>query len=240
MTWVRFDDQFPIHRKVKGLSDGAYRLHSEAIFWCARNTTDGFVHTDDVSELATARRPHKFIPELEARGSWHRSDQACQSESCPASREDRPTEQGWIIHDYWDYQPSKAKVVADRKAKAARQAKWLAGKKGGKDASRDASTQGRDVSRDASQDASRDANPAPPRPEGSGGGSPRQRKAAASAPDGARNGHRAELRQLAIANCTLCDNNGYAGTRVCDHDPKAAERAARGRALVREALGAKT
>lgn len=241
MTWVRFDDQFPIHRKVRGLSDGAYRLHSEAIFWCSRNTTDGFVGTEDVSELATARRPHKYLPELEARGIWHRSDQACHSDSCPGSQADRPTETGWFLHDYFDYQPTKAKVEADRKAKAARQAKWLAGKRRGKDASQDASTQGRDASTDASQDASIDGNPAPPRPEGSGGGSPRQRQAVASAPrNGARDDQRAELRQLAIANCQLCDNRGYAGTRVCDHDPAAAERAARGRALVRDALGAKT
>jgi hypothetical protein len=33
MTWVRFDDQFPIHRKMTGLSDAAFRLHVLAIFW---------------------------------------------------------------------------------------------------------------------------------------------------------------------------------------------------------------
>ena len=40
---LRFDDQFPIHRKVSGLSDAAFRLHVEAIFWCDRNLTDGFI-----------------------------------------------------------------------------------------------------------------------------------------------------------------------------------------------------
>ena len=42
----------------------------------------------------------------------------------------------------------------------------------------------------------------------------------------------AEARALAIANCPLCDDHGYAGKRLCDHDPTAADRAARGRAGV--------
>lgn len=42
----------------------------------------------------------------------------------------------------------------------------------------------------------------------------------------------AEARALAIANCSMCDDLGYANKRLCDHDPTAAERAARGRAGV--------
>lgn len=138
MPWVRFDDQFPIHRKVKALSDSAFRLHVEAIFWCARNLTDGFVPAEDVSDVTTVRRPHKFIDLLVTRGSWLRVDG------------------GWQIHDYLDYQPAKAKVEEDRKAKSERQARWLAGKKS------------RSKGVDASLDASRDAAPYPPRtrPEG--------------------------------------------------------------------------
>ncbi|MDJ0006494.1 hypothetical protein [Gordonia alkanivorans] len=48
----------------------------------------------------------------------------------------------------------------------------------------------------------------------------------------------AELRATEIAACDLCDDRGYRGTRVCDHDPDTAERAARGMALVREQLAA--
>lgn len=238
MPWVRFDDQFPIHRKVKGLSDGAYRLHSEAIFWCARNLTDGVMHAEDVSELATVRRPHKFVPELEDRGIWHRSGHACSSTMCPASQGIPAGVDGWLIHDYWDYQPTKAKVEAERQAKAARQKRWLQAKSSKKDASRDASTNNRDASLDASQDASRDGNPAPPRPEGSGGGKAPERPASnASAPGGAGDRRRqAEARALAIASCPLCDDAGYAGAQLCDHDPQAPERAARGRSLVEAAL----
>jgi hypothetical protein len=50
----------------------------------------------------------------------------------------------------------------------------------------------------------------------------------------------AQAKAIAVANCDLCDDNGYAGSAVpCDHDPAAAERAARGRAQVAAALARK-
>jgi hypothetical protein len=48
---------------------------------------------------------------------------------------------------------------------------------------------------------------------------------------------RAEDRARDIANCGLCDANGYIGRQFCDHDPSGPERAARGRAAVQAALG---
>ncbi|MEY1677269.1 hypothetical protein AB4Z55_24145 [Gordonia sp. ABKF26] len=62
------------------------------------------------------------------------------------------------------------------------------------------------------------------------------RRAAAARSEAARTA--AELRAAEIANCDLCDSNGYRGNRVCDHDPETAARAARGMALVREQLAA--
>ncbi|QIN93655.1 hypothetical protein SEA_DUMPSTERDUDE_67 [Gordonia phage DumpsterDude] len=49
----------------------------------------------------------------------------------------------------------------------------------------------------------------------------------------------AELAREAIAACTLCDDSGYRGSRVCNHDPDTEARAARGLALVRQQLGGK-
>lgn len=51
---------------------------------------------------------------------------------------------------------------------------------------------------------------------------------------------RAELRAAEIAACALCDPEGYLGTRLCDHDPDTAQRAARGLALARAALAKPT
>ncbi|QBP31768.1 hypothetical protein SEA_PIPER2020_90 [Mycobacterium phage Piper2020] len=48
--------------------------------------------------------------------------------------------------------------------------------------------------------------------------------------------NRAHLAAIAIANCELCDDDGYRGTLVCDHADHAAA-AKRGMAKVRAALG---
>lgn len=113
MSWVRLDDQFPIHRKVDSLSDPAFRLHVSAICWCARNTTDGYVSEADLAAAAprTMKRPDRFVPELVRRGVW-------------SSAAD-----GWTIHDYLDYQPSKARIEEDRKKNAQRQRKFAARRK---------------------------------------------------------------------------------------------------------------
>ncbi|WP_368681027.1 hypothetical protein R1X32_42685 [Rhodococcus opacus] len=47
---------------------------------------------------------------------------------------------------------------------------------------------------------------------------------------------RAEDRAQAIADCDICDEDGYDRLTLCDHDPDTAERAKRGIALIRETL----
>lgn len=50
----------------------------------------------------------------------------------------------------------------------------------------------------------------------------------------------AQAKAIAVANCDLCDDNGYAGSPVpCDHNPDAPDVAARGRAAVAAAMGRK-
>ena len=192
MPWVRFDDTFSVHRKVEGLSDAAFRLHVSAVFWCARNLTDGFVPEEDL-ELVTARvrSPERFTAELVRRGLWHRAEAVtrngtvgvtrnaavegyetdCDSPECPA-----PEGAGWVIHDYLEYQPSKEKVRDEQSKNADRQRRYRerqAAKKQvntAEDQSRNGVT---NASRDASDDASHDGDrngvsngeQTPPRPD---------------------------------------------------------------------------
>ena len=112
MAWVRFDDQYPIHRKVAGLSDTAFRLHSAAIFWSARNGTDGFVPEEDLDQVcAQVRAPARFAAECVKRRTWHLAAHSCTSEMCPEPRD----EPGWVIHDYLEYQPTKDESESARK-----------------------------------------------------------------------------------------------------------------------------
>jgi hypothetical protein len=107
MTWVKLDDQFPIHRKVGALSDAAFRLHVEALCWSARNLTDGRIETEELRTVTRIGRPERYATELVRWGAW------------------RETDTGWEIHDYLDYQQSRSKVLATRKQRS------KAGKVGG-------------------------------------------------------------------------------------------------------------
>lgn len=49
----------------------------------------------------------------------------------------------------------------------------------------------------------------------------------------------AEDRKRAIAECAMCDEDGYAGTSLCDHDPDTVDRARRHAADIREMLAEK-
>lgn len=184
MPWARFEDRYPANRKVRPLSDTAFRLDVTAVCWSSEQLTDG--HVADLADLVGVKRPEKAAAELVSRGRWHLPGHTCPSPKCP------PIVDGWLIHDYLVYNPSREKVLTEREAKAKRQAKWLEAKRRG-----DASTDG---SRDASQDALETAletptpsretltppRPAPPRPEGGGGGTPPSRRASATTdPSGA-------------------------------------------------------
>lgn len=147
MPWARFDDRFPSNRKIRLLSDGAFRLYVSAICWSAENLTDGVITKAELRLVADVKSPRTRAQELVEAGLW---------EELPGV--------GWRIHDYHDYNPTAEQVRADRKAKSARQQRWRARKSGenptpdppGGKANVDAST---DASVDASRDASGDAAP---------------------------------------------------------------------------------
>lgn len=108
MSWVTFDDQFPVHRKVAGLSDAAFRLHTTAIFWCRANGTDGLVPRTDVDLVVPRlRQPERHAAECTRRGVWHDARHDCPSRDCPA-----PVDaDGWVIHDYFSLHPTKAEAT---------------------------------------------------------------------------------------------------------------------------------
>lgn len=112
MPWVRLDDRFPSHRKVALLSDRAFRLHISAICWCAENLTDGRIADRELPLVAHVRNIKATAKQLEEAGVWDRTDD------------------GWVIHDYLDYNPSREQVLAERKKNAERQEKFRRRKSG--------------------------------------------------------------------------------------------------------------
>lgn len=102
MPWIRFEDNFPEHPKVLALSDAAFRLHVRAIAYCSRHLTDGTLSTAAARSLGARTRLTGELVEVRL---W------------------TPSDDGYLIHDYLDYQPSKEDIkkrrAADRSRKKA-------------------------------------------------------------------------------------------------------------------------
>lgn len=99
--WFRLDMGFPEHPKVLKISDRAFRFFVAAIAYSTRNLTDGLVDFPTVKHLGFTR---KTALELEA---------VCLFDPAP---------EGWRIHDFLDYQPSRQdwKAVGEARREAGR------------------------------------------------------------------------------------------------------------------------
>ena len=114
---LKFDDQFPLHRKVDALSDAAFRLHVEAIFWCARHLTDGWIAQVDLDTVSRKVRAGRWTSELCGRGAWHRIVDGrivddCQE--CPGRYGQTLEGDGYLIHGFLDWQQTRTKVLQIR------------------------------------------------------------------------------------------------------------------------------
>lgn len=112
MTWAKFEDRFPWNRKVRGLTDSAFRLHVSAICWSCEHLTDGKVETDDLPLVSDVRRPERALTELVRRGLWD------------------VIEVGWSIHDFLEFNESREVILARREADAERKRRGRENRKG--------------------------------------------------------------------------------------------------------------
>jgi hypothetical protein len=114
MSWARLDDRFFDNPKVCALSADAKLLHLSGIVWCAGNLTDGHIASASlplVAAKAHSRLVHKadrYVRELVAAGLW------------------LLVEGGWDIHDFLEYNPSRAETTARRAADSERKRKGRA------------------------------------------------------------------------------------------------------------------
>lgn len=97
--WVKLDDGFADHPKVRAMSDKALRAHVNALCYAARFLTDGHVPRETLRVISSPR----VTAELVDLGAW-----------------DRNGDGGIVIHDYLDHQPSRADVEREREAARAR------------------------------------------------------------------------------------------------------------------------
>lgn len=111
MTWLRIDDGMPENTKVSKLSVAAKWARVELLCYCARNLTDGHVPADHVRRMATQRQVKEMIDAELARQNGN----------------------GIVMHDYLEYNPSRAQVMAERSAAAERVRKSREKRRGARD-----------------------------------------------------------------------------------------------------------
>lgn len=105
--WFKVDDKFPDHPKVANLSPAEISLWLFAGCYCGEYETDGFIPRTVAFRLAARLDPQdqlmadvpRLVRGLVAAGLWT----------------ERGT--GYIMHDYLDYNPSRAELERERKRK---------------------------------------------------------------------------------------------------------------------------
>ncbi len=112
MTFLKLDVGFADHPRVAMLKDRSFRAHLSALLHCKAYQTDGAI-VSTLPRQWRLRRAH--IDELVSAGLWE------------------VTPSGWQIHDWHDYNPSRAELSELRSKRQA------AGRKGGRSRSKDSS-----------------------------------------------------------------------------------------------------
>jgi len=106
MSWIKLDDQFADHPKVIAAGPLAAWLYVCGLTYCGRYLTDGWIPEGQVRKLADLDDAAEQAQRLVDVGLWERVDD------------------GYIVHDYLEYNPTGAKVKSERAANARRQAEW--------------------------------------------------------------------------------------------------------------------
>ena len=130
MPWLRVDDAFPGHKKLVPLEDDARRWADAVALWlaggcyCSANLTDGHIPAVRLARLTPmgGARATKAADDLVEVGLWRRVDD------------------GYEVHDFLDFNPSKKQVEEERRQKTDRQRKWRETRDDARDAHVDAST----------------------------------------------------------------------------------------------------
>ena len=101
MPWFRVDDSFWSHPKVIQAGNAAIGLWARAGSYAAQHLTDGFIPAVIAKQLGSVGLAEKLIKA----GLWEPVDEPC----------------GYLMHDWPDYQPSRATTLMRRESNAERQ-----------------------------------------------------------------------------------------------------------------------
>jgi len=104
MAWVRIDDSYGRNPKILSAGPLCRDLYILALCWCNNQLSDGYIPSSIICTLSPGlRAAGRVAARLVELGLWEQVDG------------------GYQVHDYAEYQPTRAQVMAQREAGAARQ-----------------------------------------------------------------------------------------------------------------------
>lgn len=143
MGWIRVSDDFYDNAKMSDVGPLGIALHFAAMGFCNRNLTDGFFRKSKARlfldfegiGITTVQGDHftggvdgddaagLVVEWMVAADLWHEAGHDCVK--CHA-RDDggEPSRGEYLIHDYFEYQPSKAEIDAKAEANRKRVEAW--------------------------------------------------------------------------------------------------------------------
>lgn len=125
MAWTKFDAMFHRRRKIRRLSDGAFRLWVSAISDCCAEESDGLIDGDTLRELLP-RHQEKYVKELLTARLIHDAP-TCESDQCLSSQGLPASENLYVVHDFAQWQMTSAEWIKHREQRAfAAHRKWHA------------------------------------------------------------------------------------------------------------------
>jgi hypothetical protein len=112
MPWLKIDDHFADHPKVRAAGPLAVWVHLQALCYASRYLTDGFIPESVIPSLVSGLQMIEQAGDnwpdiLVLEGLWERK------------------KGGFLIHDFLDFNPSRAQILSDRERRKE------AGSKGG-------------------------------------------------------------------------------------------------------------
>jgi hypothetical protein len=128
MPWIRIDDHYDEHPKFARAGPLGVVMWLAGLAYCNRNLTDGFIPWTVAQRLVSwqflaprADDDRELVWSVSVGTGMHGEDVDCEYVIGLLLDASLWTETsgGYRVHDYSDFQPTKAQVVAERAAKAA-------------------------------------------------------------------------------------------------------------------------
>lgn len=121
MSWIKLDDQFADHPKIAVAGPLAAWLHVKALVYCGRYLTDGKIPGVIVAGLVDWTSDGVLVET--SNYSADRPDNTALAERLCAAGLWHSVEGGYEIHDYLEWNPSRAQVLAERERQKASKVK---------------------------------------------------------------------------------------------------------------------